>query len=73
MEVVSSADAENGRTYAEKQLEANAVEGSFDTLKDRVIAAGYGNTCSDEEVAEMRAEMDALSSRYFELTGLTLR
>lgn len=59
-------------TFAEKQEQANRIEGQFDTLKDRVVAAGYGNKYSDEEVAEMRTEMAKLSSQYFDLTGLTL-
>lgn len=59
-------------TLTEKQLAANKVEGQFDTLRDRVVAAGYGNQYSDEEVAEMRTEMAVLSSRYFDLTGLSL-
>ena len=59
-------------TFADAQLKANLVEGQFDTLRDRAVAAGYGNTYSDEEVAEMRTEMAVLSSQYFDLTGLTL-
>ncbi|MGV8213351.1 hypothetical protein [Pseudomonas aeruginosa] len=59
-------------TFAEKQRQANRIEGEFDTLRDRVLAAGYSNKYSDEEVAAMRTEMAVLSSRYFDLTGLTL-
>lgn len=33
-------------TFVEKQEQANRIEGQFDTLKDRVIAAGYGNKYS---------------------------
>jgi hypothetical protein len=65
--VLSSAKA----TFAEKQVQANRIEGQFDTLKDRVVAAGYTN--SDNEIAAMRAEMAVLSSQYFDLTGLTLK
>jgi hypothetical protein len=60
-------------TFAEKQEQANRVEGQFDTLKDRVVAAGYSNTYSDDEIAAMRTEMAVLSSQYFDLTGLTLK
>lgn len=59
-------------SFGEKQEQANRIEGQFDTLKDRVIAAGYSNTYSDEEVTAMRTEMAVLSSQYFDLTGLTL-
>ncbi|HEK4047855.1 TPA: hypothetical protein SL338_004870 [Pseudomonas aeruginosa] len=59
-------------TFAEKQRQANRIEGEFDTLRDRVLAAGYSNKYSDEEVAAMRTEMAVLSSQYFDLTGLTL-
>lgn len=52
--------------------QANRVEGQFDTLRDRVVAAGYGNKYSDAEVADMRTQMADLSSQYFDLTGLTL-
>ncbi|BDC78276.1 hypothetical protein [Aquipseudomonas alcaligenes] len=57
---MSSAQA----TFAEKQNQANRIEGHFDTLKDRVVAAGYGNKYSDEEVTKMRTEMAVLSSQY---------
>jgi len=60
-------------TVADKQEQANRIEGMFDTLRDRVVAAGYGNQYTDEEVAEMRTEMAVLSSKYFDLTGLTLK
>jgi len=66
---MSSAQA----TIAEKQEQANRIEGQFDTLKDRVVAAGYSNTFSDDEIAAMRTEMAVLSSQYFDLTGLTLK
>ena len=59
-------------SFNEKQLEANRIESQFDTLKDRVIKAGYTDQYSDEEIAEMRNEMEALSSQYFDLTNLTL-
>lgn len=59
-------------TSAERQEQANRIEGQFDTLKDRVVAAGYSNTYSDDEIAAMRTEMAVLSSQYFDLTGLTL-
>ena len=59
-------------TFVSKQEQANRIEGQFDTLKDRVIAAGYDNKYSDEEVAAMRTEMAVLSSQYFDLMGLTL-
>jgi hypothetical protein len=49
--------------------EAERIAGQFDTLKDRVIAAGYSNKLSDDEVAELRTEMAILSSQYFDLTG----
>lgn len=57
--------------FVKKQ--ANRIEGQFEALRDRVVAAGYGNKYSDEEVAEMRTEMAVLSSQYFDLTGLTLK
>lgn len=60
-------------SFAEKQGQANRIEGQFDTLRDRVVAAGYGNKYSDDEVAAMRTEMAVLSSKYFDLTGLTLQ
>ncbi len=60
-------------TFAEKQEQANRIEGQFDTLKDRVVAAGYSNNYSDNEIAAMRTEMAVLSSQYFDLTGLTLK
>jgi len=60
-------------TFSEKQKQANRIEGQFDTLKDRVVAAGFSNTYSDEEIAEMRTDMAVLSSQYFDLTGLTLK
>jgi hypothetical protein len=42
-------------------------------LRDRAIAAGYGNRLCDEDVAELRAEMSMLSSQYFDLTGNVLK
>lgn len=62
----------NQPTFAEKQQQANSIEGEFDAVKDRAVAAGNCNTYSDEEVSAMRAEMSALSRQYFDLTGLTL-
>lgn len=59
-------------SFNEKQLEANRIESQFDTLKDRVIKAEHTNQYSDEEIADMRAEMKALSNQYFDLTNLTL-
>ncbi len=56
-------------SFAEKQKQANQIEGQFDTLKDRVLTTG---TYSEKEVAAMRTDMAKLSSRYFALTGLTL-
>jgi len=67
--VISPAQA----TFAEKQEQANRIEGKFDTLKDCVVAAGFSNTYSDDEIAAMRTEMSVLSSQYFDLTGLTLK
>ncbi|PBV09226.1 hypothetical protein CJU35_05050 [Pseudomonas aeruginosa] len=55
-----------------QKAEAERIAGLFDTLKDRVIAAGYSNKLSDEEVAELRTEMAILSSQYFDLTGVIL-
>ncbi|WP_121498250.1 hypothetical protein [Pseudomonas aeruginosa] len=55
-----------------QRLEAERIAGLFDTLKDRVIAAGYSDKLSDEEVAELRTEMAVLSSQYFDLTGVVL-
>lgn len=52
-----------------QKAEAERIAGLFDTLKDRVIAAGYSNKLSDEEVAELRTEMAILSSQFFDLTG----
>ena len=60
-------------TFAEKQELANRIEGQFDTLNDRVVAAGYSNTYSDDEVAAMRTEMTVLSSQYVDLTGMPLK
>ena len=59
-------------TFAEKQQKANRIEGQFDTVTDRVAAAGNDNTYSVEEISAMRTEMAVLSSQYFDLTGLTL-
>ena len=59
-------------TSAERQRQANRIEGQFDTLQDRLVAVGHGKKYSDEEVAAMRAEMTVLSNQYFDLTGLTL-
>ncbi|HBP1602229.1 TPA: hypothetical protein L5U90_003332 [Pseudomonas aeruginosa] len=55
-----------------QKAEAERIAGLFDTLKDRVIAAGYSDKLSDEEVAELRTEMAVLSSQYFDLTGVVL-
>lgn len=55
-----------------QKAEAERIVGLFDTLKDRVIAAGYNNKLSDDEVAELRTEMAVLSSQYFDLTGVIL-
>nr|WP_100549857.1 MULTISPECIES: hypothetical protein [unclassified Pseudomonas] len=55
-----------------QKAEAERIAGLFDTLKDRVISAGYNNKLSDEEVAELRTEMAVLSSQYFDLTGVIL-
>ncbi|WP_427121584.1 hypothetical protein [Pseudomonas aeruginosa] len=52
-----------------QKAEAERIAGLFDTLKDRVTAAGYSNKLSDEEVAELRTEMAILSSQFFDLTG----
>ena len=52
-----------------QKAEAERIAGLFDTLKDRVIAAGYSDKLSDEEVAELRTEMAILSSQFFDLTG----
>ncbi|BAW26712.1 TPA: hypothetical protein NI618_001728 [Pseudomonas aeruginosa] len=55
-----------------QKAEAERIAGLFDTLKDRVIAAGYSDKLSDEEVADLRTEMAVLSSQYFDLTGVVL-
>lgn len=55
-----------------QKAEAERIAGLFDTLKDRVIAAGYSDKLSDEEVADLRTEMSVLSSQYFDLTGVVL-
>jgi hypothetical protein len=55
-----------------QKAEAERIAGLFDTLKDRVIAAGYSDKPSDEEVADLRTEMAVLSSQYFDLTGVVL-
>jgi hypothetical protein len=34
-------------------------------LSDRVVAAGYGNKLSEDDVAGLRAELSVLSSKYF--------
>lgn len=57
----------------QRQEEASRIAGQFDTLRDRVIAAEYSDKVNDHEVSEMRADLDALSSKYFELTGEVLR
>lgn len=59
-------------TSADRQRQANRIEGQFDTLRDRVIAVGQSKKYSAEEVAAMQAEMTVLSNQYFDLTGLTL-
>lgn len=45
------------------------LAGEHATLGDRIVAAGYGNKLSDDDVAELPAEMLAFSSPYFDLTG----
>ncbi|HBP4949362.1 hypothetical protein ACM73L_30885 [Pseudomonas aeruginosa] len=55
-----------------QKAEAERIAGLFETLKDRVIAAGYSDKLSDEEVADLRTEMAVLSSQYFDLTGVVL-
>ncbi|MGP0171234.1 hypothetical protein ACSVIJ_05050 [Pseudomonas sp. NCHU5208] len=58
---------------ADKQAQADRIAGQYDTLRDRVVTAGYSDKFSDEEVADMRTEMAVLSSQYFDLTGLNLK
>jgi hypothetical protein len=53
----------------EQKAEADRLAGEHATLRGRVVAAGYNNKLSDEDVAEMRAEISVLSSQYFDLTG----
>ncbi|MBV7515862.1 hypothetical protein [Pseudomonas sp. PDM25] len=57
----------------EQEAEADRLAGEHATLRDLVVAAGYGNKLSDDEVAELRAEMSVLSSQYFDLTGDDLK
>lgn len=52
---------------------ASRIAGQFDTLRDRVVAAEYANSLSNEEVNDLRTEMAVLASQYFELTGETLK
>ncbi|KQW19791.1 MULTISPECIES: hypothetical protein [Pseudomonas] len=56
----------------EQEAEADRLAGAHATLRDRAVAAGYGNNLSDEDVAELRTEMAVLSSQYFDLTGEAL-
>lgn len=56
----------------EQEAEADRLAGEHATLRDRVVAAGYGNELSDDDVAELRTEMSVLSSKYFDLTGEVL-
>lgn len=58
---------------ADKQAQADRIAGQYDALRDRVVAAGYSDKFSDEEVADMRTQMAVLSSQYFDLTGLNLK
>lgn len=57
----------------EQEAEADRLAGEHATLRDRAVAAGYGNKLSDEDVAELRAEMSILSSQYFDLTGNVMK
>lgn len=62
------------RVLNQKQkAEADRLAGEHATLYDRVTAAGYGNRLSNEDVAELRTEMEVLSSQYFDLTGEVLK
>jgi hypothetical protein len=53
----------------QQQIEADRLAGQYETLLDRVVAAGYNNRLSNDEEAELRIEMSVLSSEYFDLTG----
>ncbi|MBJ2286641.1 MULTISPECIES: hypothetical protein [Bacteria] len=57
----------------EQMAEADRLAGEHATLSDRVVAAGYGNKFSDDDVAGLRAELSVLSSKYFDLTGEVLK
>lgn len=49
----------------EQKAEADRLAGEHATLSDRVVAAGYGNKLSEDDVAGLRAELSVLSSKYF--------
>jgi hypothetical protein len=51
---------------------ANTIADQIETLRERVVAAGYGNKLSDKEIAELRTEIAVLESEYHELTGESL-
>ena len=57
----------------EQMAEADRLAGEHATLSDRVVAAGYRNKFSDDDVAGLRAELSVLSSKYFDLTGEVLK
>lgn len=57
----------------EQQAQADRLAGEHSTLLDRVVAAGYSNELSDQDVEMLRAEMSVLSSQYFDLTGEILK
>lgn len=57
----------------EQKAEADRLAGEHATLSDRVVAAGYGNKLSEDDVAGLRAELSVLSSKYFDLTGEVLK
>ena len=60
-------------TTTPQQEEASRVAGQYDTLRDRVVSGEYSGRLSADEVADLRAEMDILSSKYLDLTGEVLK
>lgn len=58
--------AEDDDDYLEQK---NTITGQIETLRERVVAAGYENKLSDKEITDLRTEIAVLESKYHELTG----
>lgn len=62
-------EAEDDDDYHEQK---NTMAGQIETLRERVVAAGYENKLSDKEITELRTEIAVLESKYRQLTGESL-